>query len=147
MDYRVIDLRTVETAGEGYLTFFEGEHDLPFPIRRIYYIHGTAQGVQRGGHAHRALRQMLFCPYGSILIKLDDGREKAEVLLDEDLSAANTVYFSNAAVHALWARREMLWNQTDSVLCVAASEYYDERDYIRNYDDFLAYVKQGEANE
>lgn len=44
MDYRVIDLRTVETAGEGYLTFFEGEHDLPFPIRRIYYIHGTAQG-------------------------------------------------------------------------------------------------------
>ena len=79
MDYRVIDLRTVETAGEGYLTFFEGEHDLPFPIRRIYYIHGTAQGVQRGGHAHRALRQMLFCPYGSILIKLDDGRE---VLLD-----------------------------------------------------------------
>ena len=138
MDYRVIDLRTVETAGEGYLTFFEGEHDLPFPIRRIYYIHGTAQGVQRGGHAHRALRQMLFCPYGSILIKLDDGREKAEVLLDRPEKG---LILGNG----LW--REMLWNQTDSVLCVAASEYYDERDYIRNYDDFLAYVKQGEANE
>lgn len=138
MDYRVIDLRTVETAGEGYLTFFEGEHDLPFPIRRIYYIHGTAQGVQRGGHAHRALRQMLFCPYGSILIKLDDGREKAEVLLDRPEKG---LILGNG----LW--REMLWNQTDSVLCVAASEYYDERDYIRNYNDFLAYVKQGEANE
>ena len=69
---------------------------------------------------------------------MDDGREKAEVLLDRPEKG---LILGNG----LW--REMLWNQTDSVLCVAASEYYDERDYIRNYDDFLAYVKQGEANE
>ncbi len=55
---------------------FEGSRDVPFDIKRIYYIHGAPQGTQRGGHAHKALRQVLWCPYGSILIRLDDGHEK-----------------------------------------------------------------------
>ena len=133
MDYRVIDLRTVETAGEGYLTFFEGEHDLPFPIRRIYYIHGTAQGVQRGGHAHKALRQVLWCPYGSILIRLDDGHEKSEVLLNDPAKGL-------IVEHNMW--REMIWQQENSVLCVAADSYYEAEDYIRDYDEFIRWVEE-----
>lgn len=82
MQYRLLPIRTIETPGEGYLSFFEGGAELPFDIRRIYYIHGTAAGVTRGGHAHRRLRQLLFCPYGCITILLDDGREKAEIRLD-----------------------------------------------------------------
>ena len=133
MDYRVIDLRTVETAGEGYLTFFEGEHDLPFPIRRIYYIHGTARGVQRGGHAHKALRQGLWCPYGSILIRLDDGHEKSEVLLNDPAKGL-------IVEHNMW--REMIWQQENSVLCVAADSYYEAEDYIRDYDEFIRWVEE-----
>lgn len=131
MDFQLIDIHTVETPGEGRLSFFEEERDLPFSIRRIYYIYGTEAGVQRGGHAHRRLRQLLFCPWGSILIRLDDGREKAQVLLDDPCKGL-------VLGSGLW--REMLWNKTGSVLCVAASEYYSEADYIRDYDQFLKYA-------
>lgn len=135
MDFQILDIHTVETPGEGYLSFFEGERDLLFQIRRVYYIHGTQAGVQRGGHAHRQLRQILFCPYGSILLKLDDGREKAQVLL-------NSPHKGLILGSGIW--REMLWNKDDSVLCVAASEYYDESDYIRDYQQFLEYQAQAE---
>lgn len=134
MDYEVVKIRTVETPGEGCLSFFEGGQELPFPIRRVYYIYGTQAGVQRGGHAHRRLRQLLFCPYGSILIKLDDGAQKAQVLLDRPDKGL-------VLGSGLW--REMLWQHTGSVLCVAASEHYDEADYIRDYKEFLAYRGQG----
>ena len=133
MQYRLLLIRTIETPGEGYLSFFEGGIELPLEIKRIYYIHGTSAGVLRGGHAHRQLRQLLFCPYGRIRILLDDGREKAEVLLD---SPDKGLLLDSG----LW--REMLWEQSDSVLCVAASEHYDEADYIREYDRFLAWCKE-----
>ena len=133
MQYRLLPIRTIETPGEGYLSFFEGGLELPFDIRRVYYIHGTAAGVTRGGHAHRQLRQLLFCPYGRITILLDDGREKAEIRLD---SPDKGLLLESG----LW--REMRWEQSDSVLCVAASEHYDEADYIRDYDRFLAWCKE-----
>ena len=91
-------------------------------------LSGAPQGVQRGGHAHKALRQLLWCPYGSILIRLDDGREKTEVLLDDPAKGLIVEHF-------MW--REMIWQQDDSVLCVAADSYYDADDYIRDYDAFL----------
>ena len=76
-------MKSITAEGLGTLSVFEGGHDVPFDIKRIYYIYGAPQGTQRGGHAHKALRQVLWCPYGSILIKLDDGHEKSEVLLDD----------------------------------------------------------------
>ena len=86
MIIQTIRMKSVTAEGMGTLSVFEAEHDVPFAIKRIYYIHDVPAGVQRGGHAHKKLRQVLWCPYGKILIKLDDGFEKAEVLLDESAS-------------------------------------------------------------
>ena len=96
----------------------------------------STAGVQRGGHAHKALRQVLWCPYGSILIRLDDGVEKTEVLLDDPARGL-------IVEHYMW--REMIWQQADSVLCVAADSYYDADDYIRDYDEFLCAVTAEKA--
>ena len=130
MEYQIIDIRTIDSGFAGKLSFFEGTKDLPFEIKRIYYIHGVPAHSQRGGHAHISLRQMLFCPYGSIEILLDDGAETASVLLDDPSKGL-------VIGPGLW--RDMIWHQENAILCVAASEYYDEKDYIRSYDAFLRY--------
>ena len=64
-DYPDNPYESVTAEGRGTLSVFEGSRDVPFDIKRIYYIHGAPQGTQRGGHAHKALRQVLWCPYGS----------------------------------------------------------------------------------
>lgn len=135
MILQTISMKSVTAEGMGTLSVFEAERDVPFAIKRIYYIHGAPKGVQRGGHAHKALRQVLWCPYGSILIRLDDGREKTEVLLNDPAKGLIVEHF-------MW--REMIWQQDDSVLCVAADSYYDADDYIRDYDAFLAAVASPE---
>ena len=138
MDYQLIPLKTIESGYAGKLSFFEGTRDLPFEIKRFYYIHGVPNRTMRGGHAHKQLCQMLFCPYGSIEILLDDGREKESVLLNDPCTGL-------VIGPGLW--RDMVWHQENSVLCVAASEYYDEADYIRSYDDFLQYRSDRQRGE
>ena len=133
MTIKMIRIKSIETQGMGTLSFFEAEKDVSFPIRRIYYIHDVPEGIQRGGHAHKKLSQVLFCPYGSITILLDDGTEKASVLLDKPDKGL-------IVEHNMW--RDMIWNQANSVLCVAASEYYDPSDYIRSHDEFLRYINK-----
>lgn len=130
-------VKTIAVDGKGALSFFEGDHDLPFAIKRIYYIHNVPKGIERGGHAHKKLHQVLFCPFGSVLITLDDGKTRQEILLDKPEKAL-------IIGPGLW--REMLWLKADSVLCVAASEYYDEKDYIRDYASFQAYIAEGGDN-
>ena len=71
MIIQTISMKSITAEGLGTLSVFEGGHDVPFDIKRIYYIYGAPQGTQRGGHAHKALRQVLWCPYGSIRIRLD----------------------------------------------------------------------------
>ena len=132
MIIQTISMKSITAEGLGTLSAFEGGHDVPFDIKRIYYIYGARQGTQRGGHAHKALRQVLWCPYGSILIRLDDGHEKSEVLLDDPAKGL-------IVEHNIW--REMIWQQENSVLCVAADSYYEAADYIRDYDEFLKTVQ------
>lgn len=134
MKYDVICLHTRKdrNAGGGSLSFVEGEKDIPFCIRRIYYIYDVSEGIERGHHAHKLNHQLLFCPYGKIEIIVDDGNNKESVMLD-DPSKGLILY------PGLW--REMIWHKKDSVLCVAASEYYDPDEYIRNYDEFLEFIK------
>ena len=98
----------------------------------MYYISKVPEGVRRGFHAHKELKQLLFCPYGRIQLILENecGREEIEL---SDPSIAVVIE------RATW--REMLWLQKDSVLCVAASDYYDEKDYIRDYGEFQAYIR------
>lgn len=134
MELNIIRLKTIDSGYAGKLSFFEASRDVPFEIKRIYYIHGVPDQSQRGGHAHISLRQILFCPYGRIEILLDDGHEKASVLLDDPSKGL-------VIGPGLW--RDMVWHQANSVLCVAASEYYDPKDYIRDYDTFLRYVSEG----
>ena len=89
---------------QGKLISIEECKDIPFEIRRIYYMYNNIDGVARGHHAHKSLKQVLVCVHGSCKICLDDGREKEVVLL------------------------------------VLASDFYDEADYIKDYDDFLKFV-------
>jgi dTDP-4-dehydrorhamnose 3,5-epimerase-like enzyme len=135
---KIIKIRTVDTNNLGTLSFFEGTRDIPFEIKRIYYTYNVPKGAKRGGHAHRSLFQFLFCPYGRIRLILDDGKEKEEVLLDEP--SKGLILFNG-----IW--RDIIWEKDNSVLCVAASDYYDENDYIRDYNEFIKLVKEGYWNE
>ncbi len=128
---KVVHIKTIPTVNAGELSFFEGTHDIPFEMKRIYYISKVPEGVRRGFHAHKKLKQLLFCPYGRIQLILEnmDCREEIE-LSDPSIGVIID--------QPIW--REMLWLQKDSVLCVAASEYYDTDDYIRDYKEFREYV-------
>lgn len=116
----------------GSLIALETFQNIPFDIKRVYYIFDTLSGVSRGFHAHRDLKQILICVKGSCRILLDDGKHKKSIILDNP----QTGLFIEDLV---W--REMHDFSEDCVLLVLASEYYDESDYIRNYDIFLERVK------
>lgn len=130
---KVIRIKTISTVDAGELSFFEATHEIPFDIKRIYYISKVPEGVRRGFHAHKELKQLLFCPYGKIqlILENENGREEIE------LSDPSVGVFIDRCT---W--REMLWMEKNSVLCVAASDFYTEDDYIRNYEDFRKYMSQ-----
>ena len=94
-------------------------------------MYDTAEGVVRGCHAHKSLQQILTCIHGSCKVRLDNGREKKVVPLEKPYEG---LYIANN----IW--REMYDFSPDAVLLVLASELYDESDYIRDYDEFLAFV-------
>lgn len=129
---KVIHINTIPTVNAGELSFFESSHDIAFDIKRIYYISKVPEGVRRGFHAHKSLKQLLFCPYGRIQLILENqyGREEIDL---KDPSIGVVID------QCTW--REMLWLQKDSVLCVAASDYYDPDDYIRDYSEFKSMIK------
>lgn len=121
----------------GQLVALEEMKDIPFNIKRVYYMYDTEIGVHRGFHAHKSLEQILICIHGSCKILLDSGYEKKIVSLEKPYEG---LYISNN----MW--REMYDFSEDTVLLVLASELYDEDDYIRNYEVFLELVKEGALN-
>lgn len=112
----------------GQLIALEEMRDIPFHIKRVYYMYDTVEGVRRGGHAHKSLQQILVCIHGSCKVLLDNGTEKKIVPLERPYEG---LYISND----MW--REMYDFSPDAVLVVFASEIYDESDYIRDYETFL----------
>ena len=116
----------------GQLIALEEFNDIPFTIKRLYYMYDTQKGVRRGFHAHKSLEQILICIHGSCKIMLDNGVEKKIVLLEKPYEG---LYISNN----MW--REMYDFSSDAVLMVLASELYDEDDYIRDYNEFIKIVK------
>ena len=128
---KIVHIKTIPTVGAGELSFFEATHDVPFEFKRMYYISKVPEGTRRGFHAHKNLKQLLFCPYGRIQLILENkmGREEIE-LSDPSIGVV--------IEETTW--REMLWLQKDSVLCVAASDFYDVEDYIRDYEEFKEYI-------
>ena len=115
----------------GQLVALEEHKDIPFEIKRVYYMYDTGKGVTRGQHAHKSLEQILICIHGSCKLMLDNGKEKKIVSLEKPYEG---LHISNN----IW--REMYDFSSDAVLMVLASDVYKEEDYIRNYDEFLKFV-------
>ena len=115
----------------GQLVALEEFKDIPFEIKRVYYMYDTGEGVHRGFHAHRSLEQILICIHGSCKVLLDNGTEKKVISLEKPYEG---LYIANN----MW--REMYDFSEDAVLMVLASEYYKEEDYIRDYNEFLGMV-------
>ena len=122
---------TVRSDERGNLVAIEGGREVPFDIARVYYLYGTAAGVERGFHAHKRLRQMAIAVSGSCTMMLDDGTTRTDVRLD------------HPAVGVMI--EPMVWHEMrdfsgDCVLLVLADAAYDEGDYIRDHDQFVAAV-------
>jgi dTDP-4-dehydrorhamnose 3,5-epimerase-like enzyme len=117
----------------GSLVAIEGGRDVPFDIARVYYIFGTQTGVERGFHAHRELNQYAVCVRGSCTVIVDNGTERRPVPMSEP----------DRALHL----GPMIWHEmrdfsADCVLMVLADAPYDEEDYIRDYDQFVAAARR-----
>lgn len=126
----LISILNFKSLGDdrGSLVALEANKSVPFDIKRVYYIFDTKEGVSRGFHAHRNLKQVAICVTGSCRFVLDNGKQREEVLLD---SSTKGLIIEDLT----W--REMHDFTPDCVLMVLASEYYDECDYIRDYQEFL----------
>lgn len=122
----------------GLLIALEEYKDIPFEIKRVYYMYDTVEGVRRGFHAHKSLEQILICINGTCKVLLDNGKEKKIVSLEKRYEG---LYVSKD----MW--REMYDFSPDAVLMVLASEYYNEEDYIRNYDEFIKYINSKTVNK
>lgn len=124
-----------QTLGDerGSLISIEQGKVVPFEIKRVYYIYRTAEGVSRGFHAHRNLRQVAICLAGKCRMVLDNGVTREDVWLD---CATKGILIEGG----MW--REMHDFSEHCILLVLASALYDESDYIRNYDEFLTVARE-----
>lgn len=116
----------------GQLVALEANRQIPFDVKRVFYIYGTQEGVPRGNHSHYKTKQFLVAVNGSCKVTLDNGKEKETF----DLNKPNLGLFQDALI---WGTMHDF--SSDCVLMVLADEYYDESDYIRDYDMFLEEVK------
>ncbi len=126
-------LLPVVTDPRGDLTFVEGGKHVPFDIQRVYYIYNVPVNSVRGGHAHRDLEQVVFALSGSFRMKVDDGTTRTEYHLRDPRKG---IYINSL----IW--REMDLFSQGAVCMVLTSRPYDEADYFRNYDEFLAAVRE-----
>lgn len=117
----------------GNLTFIESHNHIPFEIRRAYYLYDVPSGSERGGHAHKALHQLIIPLAGSFDIVLDDGESKKTLTL-------NRPWQGLYICPMIW--RELENFSSGSVCMVLASEKYDECDYYRDYQEFIHACKQ-----
>ena len=122
---KIVDIR-------GNLSASEELKDIPFEIARVYWVYDVPSGESRGGHAHKRLKQFLIALSGSFTVTLDDGTERRKFLL-------NHPYQGLEIETGIWRTLDDF--SSGAVCLVLASEFYDEEDYIREYDEFLEYVK------
>ncbi|EES4285821.1 WxcM-like domain-containing protein, partial [Escherichia coli] len=125
-----VKLIPLQTHGDdrGSLVALEEGYNIPFQIKRVYYIFNTKKGVMRGFHAHKNLKQVAIAVRGSCKFKLDNGTDSVEVLLNDPAQGLLIESF-------IW--REMYDFSEDCVLMVLADSHYDENDYVRDYNAFL----------
>ena len=121
----------------GHLVVVEGGIDIPFTIKRIFYIYGSDSNVVRGQHANKRSEFVLINVAGTSKVRIDDGKGNEAVFC---LNRPHTGIYLPKLV---W--KDMYDFSEDSVLLCLASEYYDAEEYIRSYEDFVAYIKESEA--
>lgn len=129
----LIDLPKIHNRA-GNITPVHGKDDVPFEIKRIYYLYDMPGGESRGGHAHKNLQQLIVAASGSFEVVLNDGKESKRFYL-------NHPYYGLLIVPGIW--RELVNFSSGSICLVLASEKYVEEDYLRNYQDYLDFIRSG----
>ena len=128
----IVQLTVRKDPRRGDLFVAEAAKNIPFPIRRVYFVNNVREASAiRGGHAHKKLSQIIVCANGSFVLNLDDGKHKQSILLDKPT-------FGIILKPKLW--HTMSKFSKDCVILVFASAHYNERDYIGTYNDFLKVV-------
>ena len=130
MNYKIIDIPKINNA-KGNIGVVEND-TIPFDIKRVYYLFDVPSGAKRGGHAHKKLKQVILAISGSFDVVLKDGKSKEIITLnrpDKGLLIENNIW------------RELENFSSGSVCLVLASEEFSEADYIRNYKDYLSFLK------
>ena len=131
----ITELQEFKVLGDhrGQLVALEANRQIPFDVKRVFYIYGTQEGVPRGNHSHYKTKQFLVAVNGSCKVTLDNGKEKETF----DLNRPNLGLFQDALI---WGTMHDF--SSDCVLMVLADEYYDASDYITDYDKFLEEAKK-----
>ncbi len=131
MQYRLINFSPIGDD-RGSLVSLESLRNIPFEIKRVYYIYDTHPNQERGKHAHKKLEQAIICLHGSCTIILDDGKKRESIAMnrpDVGLYVGKNIW------------REMRDFSKGCVLMILANKYYDEKEYIRDYDEFLKIIQ------
>jgi hypothetical protein len=128
----VIRFGLIHGGHKGVLQISEAEKNIPFPIRRVFVMSGVREGESRGAHGHKKFDQIIVPVRGSFVLGLDDGENRQEILLNDPTMGIRL--------------KPKLWHtmhsfSPDAVNVVFCDQYYDEEDYLRDYDEFLAYIK------
>lgn len=131
-DCTIIELDKHHSDRKGNISVVENNNDIPFEIRRAYYLYDVPGGESRGAHAHKELSQLIIAASGSFSVTLDDGNVKRTFLL-------NRPYQGLYVVPGIWRTLDDF--SSGSVCLVLASHIYDENDYIRDYEVFKQYKK------
>ena len=132
-EFQKVILKEINDYPDGNLSVAEESKDIPFHIKRVYYIYDLFNEIAaRGKHAHKNLEQVLFCISGSFKLMLDDGKTKTNIEMD---TPNEGIYIGNYIWHT------MCEFSKDCIILVLASDYFKESDYIRDYDEFISITK------
>jgi dTDP-4-dehydrorhamnose 3,5-epimerase-like enzyme len=131
-----ITIKEIISPG-GSLSFFEKNKEINFDIKRIYYIYKFSKENRRGFHAHKKLKQVMFCPHGKVQVEFRNRINKKTYILDDPTKLL-------IVEKGYW--REFVSLMEGSILCVGASDIYDENDYIRNFEDYLKWEEENNEN-
>jgi hypothetical protein len=135
---KLLNLKIIGDIEKGFLSYFELNNDFDFEIKRIYFMFDVPKNSIRGYHAHKTLKQVMFCAFGKIKIVINNGTSSKSFILD----TPNKVL---VMTRGFW--REIYYLLPNSVLVVGASDIFSEDDYIRDYDKFLEFSLKGGYNQ
>ena len=136
MNYKIIDLpRHLDRRGN--LSVVENGINIPFDMKRVFFIYDVPGGESRAGHAHHTLYQFVIAVSGSFTVQLDDGTEKESILL-------NKPYEGLLVPPGTWSH--LVDFSSGAVALVLASDFYDESDYVRDYEEFIKLKRSGKIS-